>query len=59
MLMDEDLRRDQIYFTSKNADGISMLSSLSDYKNVRKSDLFSKKYLAGFYTKLPDIRNEG
>lgn len=56
MLMDEDLRRDQIYFTSKNAYGISTLSSLSDYKNVRKSDLFSKKYLAGFYTKLPDMK---
>lgn len=56
MLMDEDLRRDQIYFTSKNTYGISTLSSLSDYKNVRKSDLFSKKYLAGFYTKLPDMK---
>ena len=58
MLMDEDLRRDQIYFTSKNTYGISTLSSLSDYKNVRKSDLFSKKYLAGFYTKLPDMKND-
>ena len=58
MLMDEDLRRDQIYFTSKNALGESNLSSLSDYKNVRKSDLFSKRYLAGFYTELPDMSKE-
>lgn len=58
MLMDEDLRRDQIYFTSKNQYGESILTALSDYKNVRKSDLFSKKYLAGFYTKLPDMKQD-
>lgn len=57
MLMDEDLRRDQIYFTSKDKYGESTLVSLSDYKNVRKTDLFSKRYLAGFYAKLPDMTN--
>ena len=55
MLMDEDLRRDQIYFTSKDKYGESSLVSLSDYKNVRKTDLFSKRYLAGFYASLPDL----
>lgn len=58
MLMDEDLRRDQIYFTSKDKYGESSLVSLSDYKNVRKTDLFSKRYLAGFYSKLPDMVNK-
>lgn len=58
MLMDEDLRRDQIYFTSKDSYGESSLVSLSDYKNVRKTDLFSKRYLAGFYAKLPDMANK-
>ena len=58
MLMDEDLRRDQIYFTSKDKYGESSLVSLSDYKNVRKTDLFSKRYLAGFYAKLPDMLNK-
>ena len=58
MLMDEDLRRDQIYFTSKDKHGESSLVSLSDYKNVRKTDLFSKRYLAGFYAKLPDMANK-
>lgn len=57
MLMDEELRRDQIYFTSKDKYGESSLVSLSDYKNVRKTDLFSKRYLAGFYAKLPDMAN--
>lgn len=56
MLMDEDLRRDQIYFTSKDKYGVSSLVSLSDFKNVRKNDLFSKKYLAGFYAALPDMK---
>ena len=58
MLMDEDLRRDQIYFTSKDEYGESRLVALSDYKNVRKTDLFSKKYLAGFYADLPDMSDE-
>ena len=58
MLMDEDLRRDQIYFTSKNQYGESSLVALSDYKNVRKENLFSKRYLAGFYSKLPDMTRE-
>ncbi len=58
MLMDEDLRRDQIYFTSKNEYGESSLVALSDYKNVRKENLFSKRYLAGFYSKLPDMNRE-
>lgn len=58
MLMDEDLRRDQIYFTSKDAFGESSLVSLSDFKNVRKNNLFSKRYLAGFYSKLPDMNKE-
>ena len=55
MLMDENLRRDQIYFTSKNQYGESNLVALSDFNNVRKNDLFSKKYLAGFYADLPDM----
>ncbi len=56
MLMDEDLRRDQIYFTSKDKYGSSNLICLSDFNNVRKNDLFSKKYLAGFYSNLPDMK---
>ena len=34
---------------------IDNLVALSDYKNVRKNDLFSKKYLAGFYSSLPNM----
>ena len=58
MLMDEDFRRDQIYFTSKNKIGVSSLISLADYKGVRKNDLFSKKYLAGFYSDIPNMNRK-
>ena len=51
MLMDEALRRDQIYLVSKDNQGKSSLHRLSDRKNVRKSDVYSKKYLKGEYTK--------
>ena len=58
MLMDEDLRRDQIYFTTKDNIGISSLVSLADYKAVRKNNLFSKRYLSGFYSKLPNLNKK-
>ena len=58
MLMDDNIRRDQIYFTSKDEIGKSSLVSLADFKNVRAQDLFSKKYLAGFYSKLPDMNRK-
>lgn len=55
MLMDDNLRRDQIFFASKDYRGRSSLFSLADYSGVRKNDLFSKKYLAGFYASLPNF----
>ena len=55
LLMDDGVRRDQIYFTSKDKQGRSTLVSLADYNGVRKNDLFSKRYLAGFYAALPDL----
>lgn len=48
LLMDGDSRRDQICFASKNKFGVTELYSLGDFKDIRKSDLFSKNYLAGF-----------
>lgn len=58
MLMDEGLRRDQIYFTSKDKQGRSSLVSLADFNGVRKNDLFSKRYLAGFYASIPDMQTK-
>ena len=56
MLMDGDIRRDQIYFASKDEYGSTEIYSLADFKDVRKTDLFSKKYLAGFYSAIPHIK---
>ncbi|MBS7356803.1 MAG: ATP-binding protein [Eubacteriales bacterium] len=58
ILMDDGLRRDQIYFTGKDRFGKSSLVSLADYAGVRKQDLFSKRYLAGFYSSLPKLEEE-
>ena len=55
-LMDGDVRRDQIYFTSKNEFGATDIYTLFDFKDVRKNDLFSKKYLAGFYSAIPHLK---
>ena len=56
LLMDDGLRRDQIYFASKNKFGATEIYALSDFNDVRKSDLFSKKYLAGFYSAIPHLK---
>ena len=55
LLMDGNLRRDQIYFTKKDKFGKTALYSLSDFNGVRKTDLFSKNYLAGFYDAIPNV----
>lgn len=53
MLLQEDLRRDQIWFVEKNEYGESELYSLSDFKGVRKNDSILKKYLLGVYGAVP------
>ena len=53
-----EIRRNQIYFASKNEFGESSLVFLFDFKSVRKNDLFSKKYLLGFYSKLPNMKDD-
>ena len=58
MLLDEDIRRDQIWFVDKNEYGVSSLYSLSDFKDVRKSNDIFKRYLLGVYGAIPDLRRE-
>ncbi len=55
MLLDEDIRRDQIWFVDKNEHGVSSLSSLSDFKDVRKNSDILKRYLLGVYGGVPDL----
>lgn len=55
------LRRDEIWFTQKDEDGISFLYSLADCKNedgskIRKDEDFEKNYLRGKYKAVPEIK---
>lgn len=58
-LMDSNFRRDQIWFTQKDEFGQTELYSLVDFKGVRKDDIFSKHYLAGFYSAIPNLQKAG
>jgi uncharacterized protein len=52
-LLQEQIRRDQVWFVEKNEYGESELYSLSDFKGVRKNDSILKKYLLGVYGAIP------
>lgn len=57
MLLQENIRRDQIWFVEKNKYGESKLYSLSDFTGVRKTDSILKKYLLGVFGAIP-FKNE-
>lgn len=58
-LLDEDIRRDQIYFLEKDEYGVSKLYSLCDFKGIRKDSKILKQYLLGVYGALPNIKDSG
>lgn len=58
-LLDEDIRRDQIYFLEKDEYGVSKLYSLCDFKGIRKNSKILKQYLLGVYGALPNIKDSG
>jgi AAA15 family ATPase/GTPase len=56
------LRRDEIWFTEKSADGLSTLFSLADFVDaeggkIRKDENHEKNYLLGKYGAIPTLRN--
>lgn len=58
----EILRRDEIWFTEKNENGISRLFSLYNFldengEKVRKDENFEKNYLRGNYGAIPSIKS--
>ena len=55
-ILNEDIRRDQVNFVEKNTYGESSIYSLSDFRNVSKSDNLLKKYLLGFYGAIPQLK---
>jgi len=56
LLLDEDIRRDQVYFTEKNEYGVSELYALTDFKGIRKNSKLLKQYLVGSFGATPNIR---
>lgn len=58
LLLDEDIRRDQIWFIQKDNYGESELYSLDDFKDVRKNDPKLKKYLLGVYGAIPNMNRD-
>lgn len=55
------LRRDQIWFTDKDKDGVSSLYSLVDFVDddgdkIRKDENFEKNYLLGKYGAIPKLK---
>ena len=56
-LLDEDIRRDQIYFLEKDEYGVSKLYSLCDFRGIRKDSKILKQYLLGVYGALPNNKD--
>ena len=54
------LRRDEIWFTEKDKDGVSSLYSLVDFveddKKIRKDENYEKNYLLGKYGAIPYLK---
>ena len=55
------LRRDEIWFTEKDKDGVSTLYSLADFVDddgvkIRKDENYEKNYLIGKYGAIPTLR---
>ena len=55
LLLDEDIRRDQIWFVDKDEHSVSRLYALSDFIDVRKNSDLLKRYLLGVYGAIPDF----
>ena len=55
LLLDEDIRRDQIWFVDKDKHSVSSLYALSEFKDVRKNSDILKRYLLGVYGAIPEL----
>ena len=55
-LLDESrIRRDQVWFTEKDSEGVSDLFSLADFEDVREDTPFAKWYLHNKFGAVPKI----
>lgn len=60
-LSNNSLRRDEIWFTEKDMNGVSTLYSLADFidddgSKIRKDESFEKNYLLGKYGAIPTLK---
>lgn len=55
LLNENKIRKDQVYFTNKRADGSTDLYSLYDYKDFREGMDIEKAYLQGRFDAIPYI----
>ena len=56
------LRRDELWFTEKDPNGVSSLYSLADFTDedggkIRKDENYEKNYLLGKYGAIPELKN--
>jgi AAA15 family ATPase/GTPase len=63
-LSNQLLRRDEIWFTEKDKNGVSTLYSLVDFVDekgtrIRKDESYEKNYLLGKYGAIPTLNNIG
>ncbi len=59
-LLEEAVRRDQVYFTEKNDEGMASLYSLSEFKERQGSvHNYRKRYLEGRYGAIPRLLDFG
>ncbi|SFH95649.1 hypothetical protein SAMN04487830_11444 [Pseudobutyrivibrio sp. OR37] len=61
-LSNQLLRRDEIWFTEKDANGVSSLYSLADFVDedgtrIRKDENYEKNYLIGKYGAIPSLKS--
>ena len=61
-LSNQLLRRDEVWFTEKNGQGISKLYSLADFVDesgarIRKDESYEKNYLIGKYGAIPTLKS--
>ena len=55
LLLEEKIRRDQIYFAEKDSFGRSSIYTLTDFKGIRKESSLLKKYLLGVFGATPKL----
>ena len=61
-LSNQLLRRDEVWFTEKDGQGISKLYSLADFVDesgarIRKDESYEKNYLIGKYGAIPTLKS--